>query len=62
MAVDMEYMTPKEIGEMMRKLRQGEKVECPECHKGSIVTPYDPAKTHYFECDNSECNFTINID
>lgn len=55
-------MTPKEIGEMMRKLRQGEKVECPECHKGFIVTPYDPKKSHYFECDNSECNYTINID
>lgn len=53
-------MTPKEVGDMIKRLRNGEKVECPDCHKGIIRTPYDTKISHYFECD--KCKFKINID
>ena len=53
-------MTPKEVGDMIKRLRNGEKVECPDCHKGIIRTPYDTKIRHYFECD--KCKFKINID
>ena len=33
-------MTSKEIGAMIRSLRDGKEVICPECKKGKIVTPY----------------------
>lgn len=55
-------MTPKEIGELMKKLRNGEKVECPECHAGVVTTPYDPKTSHFFKCSNEKCNFMINTD
>lgn len=55
-------MTPKEVGEMLKKLRNGEEVVCPDCQKGIIRTPYDPKISHYFECDNDECKYKINID
>lgn len=51
-------MPNREIGDMIRKLRKGEKVRCPQCEKGTI-SPKKPNEIH-FQC--SECNFTINLD
>lgn len=42
------------------KLRAGEKVICPECKKGYLVTQYDPKLSHSFECNN--CGMKINKD
>lgn len=53
-------MSPKEIGEMMDRLREGKKVVCPQCHKGIIRTPYDPKTSKFFKCDN--CKYMINED
>lgn len=53
-------MTPKEIGNMMKKLHNGEKVICPDCKKGIIKTPYNPSTSKFFKCDN--CSFMINED
>lgn len=53
-------MSPKEIGVMIRKLRKGEKVTCPECNKGVIFPVGDYKITHGFYCD--KCGFKINID
>lgn len=53
-------MIPKEIGMMIRSLREGKEVLCPECKKGKIITPYNPKTSTYFKCDN--CNFKIHMD
>ena len=43
-----------------KKLREGEKVECPECKKGILCTEHDPKTSHHFECN--ECGLQINMD
>lgn len=53
-------MKPQEIGKMMRDLRSGKDVVCPECQKGRIRTPYNPQTSKFFKCD--KCNFMINED
>ena len=53
-------MTPKEIGQMIRNLREGKKVVCPECGKGIVKTEYDPKTTYSFHCD--KCKFAINME
>lgn len=42
------------------KLRKGEKVKCPQCNAGYLVTPHEPKISHFFEC--SECGMKINCD
>lgn len=39
-------MTPKEIGMMIKALRDGKEVICPECKTGKIITPYNPKQVH----------------
>lgn len=51
-------MSNKEIGNMIRKLRKGELVHCPQCEKGVIV-PKKPNEIH-FRCN--VCDFAINLD
>lgn len=45
--------------ELINLLRTGEKVQCPNCKKGWVSTPYDPQISHFFCCD--KCDFMINI-
>lgn len=52
-------MTPKEIGIMIKSLREGEEVNCPECKKGKIITPYNPRTSTFFKCTN--CKFKIHM-
>lgn len=53
-------MSPKEVETMMKELREGKKVACPECDKGVIHPVGDYKITHSFYCD--KCKFKINID
>ena len=53
-------MKPAEIGKMLRELREGKEVHCPECQVGIIKTPYNPGTSTYFEC--TKCNFKINME
>lgn len=53
-------MTPTEFNAMLKKLRKGEKVVCPLCEKGFLVTSGDYKTTHGFHCTN--CNKKLNID
>lgn len=53
-------MTPKEIGNMLKDLRDGKEVICPECKKGIIRTFNNPKTSHSFRCSN--CKFAINMD
>lgn len=53
-------MKPGEIGKMLRKLKEGKEVPCPECQIGKIKTPFDPNTSTYFEC--TKCNFKINME
>ena len=55
--MEVEAMTPKEIGTMMKALQEGKEVICPECKKGEIITPYNPRTSTFFKCTN--CNFKI---
>lgn len=47
---------------ILEKLRKGEKVECPECQKGKLVTDYDYTISHYFYCDNPNCDCSLIVD
>ena len=46
--------------EFMKRLRNGEKLLCPECEEGTVSTNYDPETSHFFCCN--KCDFMINID
>lgn len=46
--------------EIIKKLRKGEEVICPECNKGKLVTEYDYKISHNFHC--TECDLEINLD
>lgn len=46
--------------EIIKKLRSGEKMQCPECKTGVIIPVGDCKTTHGFYCTN--CKFSINID
>lgn len=49
-------MSPKEIGDMLEKLKNGESVVCPECKEGKI----EPKKNGTcFWCD--KCDFSIHL-
>lgn len=39
------------MSEIAKRVRAGEKVKCPLCHKGTIRPIGDPKTTHFFECD-----------
>ena len=43
-----------------KKLRNGEKVNCPECKEGVFKTSDDPKTSHHFKCD--KCGLSINFD
>ena len=49
-------MERKEVGDMIRKLKDGEAVPCPECNEGTVV----PKDKWHSSCD--KCEFTINLD
>ena len=53
----MEKVNPIEF---LRRLRDGEKVICPKCGMGRIVTPHDPKTSHFFHCE--KCDLIVNID
>ena len=47
----------------IKMLRAGEKIKCPKCGKGYIVSKDAIIATaNTFECNNPECNLKINID
>lgn len=51
-------MSNREIGDMIRKLRRGEAVHCPQCENG-IISPQKSNEVH-FQC--TECDFMINLE
>lgn len=51
-------MLNKEVGVIIKKLRNGETVSCPECKSGKIMPEKKNEK--HFHCSN--CDFVINID
>ena len=53
-------MSYKEVGKVIRALRNGEKVICPKCHKGVVKSVGDPKITHGFHCE--KCDFKIHFD
>ena len=58
--MEAKVMTPKEIGMMIKALRDGKEVICPECKTGKIITPYNPKTSTYFNC--TTCNFRIHME
>lgn len=52
--------SPKDPSLLISELREGKKVECPFCHKGTLKAVGDCKTTHGFYCDH--CNEQINID
>lgn len=53
-------MTPIELNEMIKRLRNGEKVECPKCKKGIFVTSGDYKTSPGFHCDYCKVRLNIN--
>lgn len=51
-------MTYKEAGEILKVLRAGGTVLCPECKKGKVT--HKGNNLYHFSCD--KCDFKINID
>lgn len=51
-------MSYKEIGDMIKKLRAGESVPCPECKSGVVSST--AGSKHNFHCN--KCKYTVNID
>ena len=45
-------MNPLELNEMIKKLRNGEKVTCPHCEKGIMIPTGNHKTTHGFHCDH----------
>ena len=43
--------------DLLTRLRNGEKIECPVCHNGFYI-PYNASKdkAHSFVCSNEKCN------
>lgn len=56
----MAHMTPYEMNEFIKKMREGKEVICPYCNMGVMKTKYDPKLTHNFKCD--KCGIIVNID
>ena len=52
-------MSPVKFNEMLKKLRNGEKVTCPLCNKGTMVPTGNHKTTRGFEC--SSCKKKLNI-
>lgn len=43
--------------DILIRLKSGEKVKCPVCHKGHLL-PYNTTadKAHYFNCSDKKCS------
>lgn len=48
------------ISELLKRLRNGEHPNCPQCKDGVVSTEDDPKTSHFFSCNN--CDFMVNID
>ena len=55
-------MDYKESKKLIDRLRNGEKVKCPECGDGIIMATGDPKTTSGFNCSNEGCRFAIRLD
>ncbi len=56
----MKHMTPIELNELLKNLRKGKKVVCPECEKGTFEPIGDYKTTHGFRCNYCEAKIIIN--
>lgn len=56
----MKNLNPIESHELFKKMRKGEKVECPLCEKGIMLPVGDYKTTHCFTCSNCEKKWNIN--
>jgi hypothetical protein len=53
-------MDPYEFNDMMKKLREGERVMCPLCKSGVLEPVGACETTHCFVCDNCKKKLNIN--
>lgn len=49
-----------EMIQMLKKMREGEKVICKHCHKGIMKPIGDHKVSHCFVCDNCHSKWNIN--
>lgn len=56
----MKYLTPEETIDMLKRLRNGEKVQCPFCENGEFVTKGDYRTSSGFQCNNCKKRWNIN--
>ena len=52
-------MSPFEIDDMIKKLREGKLVKCPLCHEGHMIPVGNHKTTKCFYCD--KCNKKLNL-
>lgn len=52
-------MESKQSLEFIKSLLNGEKVKCPKCNKGVLISDTDPSQSHFFYC--TSCDNTVNI-
>lgn len=53
-------MNPYELNEIVKRLRNGEEVTCPICHKGKMEGVGDYKTTKCFKCN--DCGKRLNMD
>lgn len=53
-------MTPDELNNMLKRLRNGDKEMCPICKKGIMVPVGNHKITHCFYCDKCKKKLNIN--
>lgn len=56
----MRKVTSKTLDEIIRRLRNGEQVQCPLCEDGNLEPIGDYKSTHCFQC--SGCGEKLNMD
>lgn len=58
--MQVKHLTPTETNEMLKRLRNGERVVCPFCEKGEFKTKGDYKMSPGFQCNYCHVRWNIN--
>lgn len=56
----MAHLDPFESNKLLKQMREGKEVVCPECNEGYMRTEHDPKISHFFQCDKCGMKWIIN--
>ena len=58
----MSKITAEILCKVISSIRKGEKITCPQCKVGNVVTDSAPETAHYLTCSNKNCDFELILD